>query len=93
MAQLVPLRPPRPCSLQNGVSKPGGYATEKEFGESMYTNAMSCTRHYSWHLWYQQYFIPAYGRLKEPHWDGPAIPGYNSTHDEWVTAQRMKKKR
>lgn len=40
--------------LQNGVNKPGGYKTEHDFGEMMYNNAMSCTRHYSWHMWYQQ---------------------------------------
>ena len=56
-----------PCSLQNGINKPGGYKTEADFGESMFNNALSCTRYYSWHLWYQQYFVPAHGRLRWVH--------------------------
>ena len=69
--------------LQNGIHKPGGYATEAALGQMMYDNALSCTRHYSWHVWYQQYFVPAFGRLPEPHWSGNPIPAYNETHDEY----------
>lgn len=68
--------------LQNGINKPGGYATEAALGQMMYDNALSCTRHYSWHVWYQQFFVPAFGRLPEPHWAGNPIPAYNETHDE-----------
>lgn len=40
--------------LQNGINKPGGYKNEQDFGQTMYDNALSCTRHYSWHMWYNQ---------------------------------------
>lgn len=36
--------------------------------------------------WYQRFYIPAHGRFPEPHWDGPAIPGYNAQHDLHVEA-------
>ena len=35
---------------------------------------------------YQKYFVPAFGRLPEPHWNGTAIPGYDAKHDEHVAA-------
>lgn len=37
-------------SCIQGVNKPGGYATEKEFGEAM-SSAPSCTRYWFWHVW------------------------------------------
>jgi hypothetical protein len=37
-------------SCIQGVNKPGGYATEKEFGEAM-NSAPSCTRYWFWHVW------------------------------------------
>ena len=40
----------RSVSLQ-GVNKPGGYATEKEFGDDMFTKAPSCTRNWFWNIW------------------------------------------
>lgn len=40
----------------------------------------------------RRYFIPAYGRLPEPHYTGPPIPGYNETHDQHVAAWRIKLK-
>lgn len=38
------------CScIQNGIHKPGNYATEREFGEVLYNNAPSCIRYWCVH--------------------------------------------
>ena len=56
----------------------------------MYEASLSCTRHY-YLVWYEK-FVRAHGRLPPPLWTGDAVPHYNATHDEWVAAQRLKKK-
>ena len=54
---------------------------------ALYNNALSCTRYY-YLLWYEKY-VSAVGRLPEPLWEGPSIPLYNATHDEYVAAWRL----
>ena len=51
-------------SCIQGVNKPGGYATEKEFGEAMLNSAPSCTRYWFWHVW----CVPAWARGREGRW-------------------------
>lgn len=74
-------------SCMRHVEKPAKYETEKDFMHAMYYHALSCTRYY-YMVWYEK-FQKAMGRLPPPYWTGPAIPLYNSTHDEIVRAQRL----
>jgi hypothetical protein len=77
-------------SCLHGFRKPSEYASEAELGEALYYTAVSCQRHYFW-TWYG-FFKRGFGRLPPPYWEGPAIPGYNATHDALVTAWRLAKK-
>lgn len=69
------------------MNKPGGYATEKEFGEAMMNTAPSCTRHWFWHIWYDK-LKRAHGRLPDPY-TGPEIPGYDRAHDQKMRARLL----
>jgi len=79
-------------SCIQGVNKPGGYNTEREFGEDMYTKAPGCTRNWFWHIWYKKHLVPAIGRLDNPY-TGAAIPGYDATHDKSITANKLMRMR
>ena len=59
--------------------------------EDMFETSLSCTRHY-YLTWYDKY-VRAHGRLPEPHWAREPVPRYNATHDEYVKARRLAKKR
>jgi hypothetical protein len=80
------------CRMLLPLLPAGEYKSEAEFGHDMFNTAKSCSRWYSWHLWYKKFFQPAHGRLPPPYWEGGEIPGYDAKHDEHVTAFKAAKK-
>ena len=77
-------------SCIQGLKKPGGYETEREFMRDLYFRSASCFRYYYAHQWYPK-FVRAHGRLPE-HWTGPEVPSYNATHDDIARACALKLK-
>lgn len=77
-------------SCLHDVGKPGGYASEHELMQEVYMYAESATRWW-FARWYDTY-KRAHGRLPEPHWMGPPVPGHNETHDEFIMANRLSRK-
>lgn len=57
--------------LQDGVQKPGHYASEQELMERL-ADDEDCNRHY-WLMWYDTYQRAVGDRLPAPHWTGPSV--------------------
>ena len=64
--------------------KPSWYETDAHFFEDMYHLAGSCTRYYYIH-WFYRLLVNAGARLDPPYWDGPEVPLWNATHDEYTS--------
>ena len=60
--------------------------SEYDLMHNLYFKAAGCSRHY-FLLWYRAYQRAGL-RLPAPHWDGPPVPGHNTTHDTFVYAWR-----
>ena len=67
--------------------KPGDYKSEDDLMFNLYYKASGCSRHY-FVIWYKAY-RKAGLRLPQPFWEGPEVPGHNTTHDEFVMAWRV----
>jgi hypothetical protein len=69
------------------IHKAAWYETEAHFMEDMWLVAESCTRYY-FVEWYYRLLVAAGARLDPPYWDGPPVPIWNATHDEFVRANK-----